>query len=161
MLETVKLVTQSLNAPRESRLLDTRRPTDSCRKHWEKAPFLARLVVMRRWNSLSWPTFPPVMAMGKITGWWEMSKGKGKPLPSSVLTGEWQVKPAAGAEPLSEEDVTPPLDHSVDGAVTSYSDTPMKEVGSCLVNPLPYWLSVPLGSTPISQPQKHVTSMEF
>lgn len=115
MLETVKLVAQRLIAPREPRLLDTQCPTDSCRKHWEMAPFLARLVVMKRWKSLSRLTFPPVMDMGKITGAWERSKDKGKlpPPPAPVLTGEWQVVTATGAEPLSEEDVVPPLDHSV------------------------------------------------
>ena len=79
--------------------------------------------------------------MGNITDRWEPSKGKGKSIPPSILTGEWQVLPAAGAEPLSEEAVKPPLNHSVDGAVTSYSDTPRRWVPVLLTRCLTGFLS--------------------
>lgn len=147
MLETVKLVAQSRNAPREPRLQDTRSPTDSCRKHWEIAPFLARLVAMKRWKSLSWPTFPPVMAMGNITGWWEPSKGKGKPIPP-FCSYRWVASHAGsgGGAPLWRgcEASSEPLC----GRSCHILQRHPQEMGSCLVNPLPYWISVPWAQHP-------------
>lgn len=150
MLETVKLVAQRLIAPREPRLLDTQCPTDSCRKHWEMAPFLARLVVMKRWKSLSRLTFPPVMDMGKITGAWERSKDKGKLPPPRPRSYRWVAsRDGNGGGATFWRGCGASSGPLCDGAVTSYSDISWRRWISALLNPLPYWLC-PMCSTPIS-----------